>query len=314
MKINLIGHSFDKNSGQGICKYSEELYENLKKRGLNVVKNGKGDLIHLQQPELIFKVLLKKNVITTIHDVMPIFNNERHILVRICFYFSALLTCLKSKKIIAISECTKKDIEKYFPFSRKKVIVVLDGMDSHKFFPAKRKKNKRATIGYLGGLGKRKNIEFIINLARIIPETDFVIGGKGPQLERLKSIKERLNVNNVKFSGFIEDSKINKFYNSLDLFIFPSLYEGFGLPILEAMACGVPCLISDRGSLPETAGDAGVLLDIDNLEKSEKIIRDLIKDKKKIKKLSEKSLERAKKFTWKKCAKQTEEVYREVLK
>lgn len=313
MKINLIGQSFDKNSGQGIYRYSSELFERLQNKNLEVVKNIKGDIDHVQQPELIWKALFKKNVITTFHDIMPFFNNERKFLFRVFFYFSSLLASIKSKKIIAVSQCTKKDIIKYFPFTKNKIIVIYEGVDKNEFYRIKnKKKNKIFTIGYIGGLGKRKNIEFILKLAEKMKNERvlFKIAGKGSDKERLLKISQELELKNIVFVGFILDEKINEFYNSLDLFIFPSLYEGFGLPVVEAMACGIPCLISDRGSLPEIIGNAGKVIDIDNLLTTTVIIKSLIKNKRGLKR----SIKRANYFNWDKTIKDTIKVYEKILK
>ena len=142
-----------------------------------------------------------------------------------------------------------------------------------------------------------------------MPSLNFVIAGTGPQLESLKKLKDNLFLKNVDFKGFVPDSKMRQVYNSFDLFIFPSLYEGFGLPPLEAMACGVPCLISNLGSLPEIGGKSSVIIDINNLPQSAEIIKNLIKNKAKLATLSKKSIIRSKKFTWKFCAEKTLEVY-----
>jgi len=309
MKINLIGKSFDINSGQGIYRYSGEILKELKKTNNKVFINKKGNINHVQQPELIWNALFKKNVITTIHDIMPLFILERKKIFNIFFKISVLIAIWKSKKIIAVSENTKKDILKYFKVNPKNIIVINEGV-SENFYPIK--KIKKIKIGYVGGLGKRKNIEFIIKLAKIMPEINFKIGGKGPNKERLEKISKDMNLKNVEFLGFISNKELNNFYNSLDLFIFPSFYEGFGLPVVEAMACGIPCVVSDKGSLPEVAGEAGTITDINNLNKSKNIIKGLLKNKKRLLALSSMSIKRAKDFNWKDCSKKTLEIYRNI--
>jgi len=313
MKINLIGSSFDINSGQGIYRYSGELFKELKKTINKITINKKGDVSHIQQPELIWKGLLKKNLVTTIHDIMPLFISERKYIFNVFFKLSVRLSLLKSKKIIAVSENTKKDILKYFKIDSKKIEVIYEGV-SKEFFPIKKAKNKEFVIGYIGGLGKRKNVEFILKLAKQVPKIKFKIGGKGPDKERLESISKKLKLKNVNFVGFVPNEQMNNFYNSLDVFLFPSFYEGFGLPVVEAMACGIPCLISDRGSLPEIVKNAGIILDISDLEKSTEKMKKLIKNKKLRDKMGKEEIKRAKEFTWEKCAKKTMEVYKKVLK
>jgi len=316
MKINLIGTSFDINSGQGVYKYSGEILNELKKQGFDVTVNSNGDINHVQQPELIWRALFKKNVITTIHDIIPIVYGERKFLFRIFFYFSILVTCLKSKKIICDSHYTKRDLERFFPFVKNKLDVVYLGYDSKKFYPLKKKNNKEFIVGYIGGLGKRKNVKIILKVAKELEKENilFKIAGKGPELEKLLELTNKLNLKNVEFVGFIPENRINLFYNSLDLFLFPSFYEGFGLPVLEAMACGVPVMVSDRASLPEIVGDAGVIIDIENLRESVRKIKEIIKDKRLQKTLIKRGINRANNFNVDKMLEKTLKVYRMLCK
>lgn len=314
MKINLIGTNFNLDSGQGVYKYSGEILKRLTKTKNLIVINESGKINHVQQPELIWHALFKKNVVTTFHDVIPLLINERKKLFNLFFRISVFLAVIKSKKIITVSECTKNDLIKFYPRAEKKIEVIYEGV-SAEFFPITGKKSEFfPVIGYVGGLGKRKNIEFILKVAKIMPKIKFKIGGTGPHKEKLLELSKKLNLKNVEFVGFIPEKEINKFYNSLNLFIFPSLYEGFGLPVVEAMACGTPCVISNQGSLPEIIGNAGIILDLKNLEMSRERILNLIKNKNKLKELSKKSIKRAKYFDWDKCVKKTLGVYEKCLK
>jgi glycosyltransferase involved in cell wall biosynthesis len=317
MNINLIGKSFDKDSGQGIYRYSGEILNHLNRyKDITVKINDKGDINHVQQPELIWKALFKKNVITTIHDLIPLICKERKLSFRIFFYFSVLLSCIKSKKIITVSKCTKKDLEKYFPFCKKKVEIIYEGVNKKEFFPTnKKKKNPYFIIGYTGGLGKRKNVEFILKLAKLLEKNKkiiFKIGGKGPEKDKLEKIVKKEGIKNVKFVGFIPPNQLNNFYNSLDLFIFPSLYEGFGLPVLEAMACGTVVISSNISSLPEIIGKGGgsICLNLNLKDFKEKINKFIKMKKKDLKILKEKSYQKTKKFTWEKSTNKLIKVYK----
>ncbi len=317
MEINLIGKNFDINSGQGIYKYSGELLNLLKRKKYEVRINQNGVINHVQQPELIWGSLFKKNLVTTIHDIIPLVYGERKFLFRIFFYFSCLLSCIKSKRVIVVSESTKKDVIRWFPFVKHKIKVIYEGIDSHKFYSDKKSIHKKFIIGYIGGLGKRKNIEFILRLAKEFQNNKkvlFKIAGKGPELDRLLKLKEKMRLNNVNFVGFIPEEKLNKFYNSLDIFIFPSLYEGFGLPVLEAMACGIPTIVSNNSSLPEIVRDSGILINSKDTQRLSKIIINLIKNKKRLKEFSKKAIKISKEFNWNKTMDGTIKVYEEVLK
>ena len=102
-------------------------------------------------------------------------------------------------------------------------------------------------------------------------------------------------------------------YNGAEIFVYPSLYEGFGLPPLEAMACGCPVITSNTSSLPEVVGDAGIMIDPFDVDSLTESMHKILTDNDLKKELSKKSLERAKLFTWKKTADQTLEVYEDVL-
>lgn len=314
MKINLIGKNFDKNSGQGIYKYSGELLSELKKTRNIILTNLDGEINHVQQPELIWKVLFKKKIITTIHDIIPIVYGERKFLFRVFFYFSVFLALIKSKKVIVDSISTKKDLIKYFSFAKDKITPIYLGTDDKKFYPLKKRNNKKFTIGYIGGLGKRKNVEIILRIAKETEKENilFKIAGKGPELKKLLELKKKLNLKNIEFVGFVPENKINAFYNSLNLFIFPSFYEGFGLPVLEAMACGIPVITSNRSSLPEVVGNAGILINPNSIIQIKNAIEKVINNKKLQKEMARKSLIQTSKFSWEKTVSEYLKVIRDI--
>jgi glycosyltransferase involved in cell wall biosynthesis len=117
----------------------------------------------------------------------------------------------------------------------------------------------------------------------------------------------------VHFLGRVALGELVELYNTAKLFVYPSLYEGFGLPVLEAMACGCPVITSDRSSLPEIAGDAAVLIDPEDTTGLALAIKSLIEDRALAKDMQRRGLERAAEFSWERCAQQTLGVYREAL-
>jgi len=118
----------------------------------------------------------------------------------------------------------------------------------------------------------------------------------------------------VQFAGFIPENKLNEFYNSLDVFVFPSFYEGFGLPVLEAMACGVPIITSNVSSMPELVGASGRFINTKNSNEVVNEIIQIFKDESLKEDLHKKGLNRAKEFTWEKCAKEHLKIYAELIK
>lgn len=119
---------------------------------------------------------------------------------------------------------------------------------------------------------------------------------------------------NVNFLGYITEEEQIKWYNSADLFVFPSFYEGFGLPPLEAMACGCPVITSNAASLPEVVGDAGIMVDPQDNQALTEAMHKVLTDKNLALEMSKKSLERAKHFSWEKTAKGIFGVYQEIFR
>jgi len=336
MKITLIGQNFDENSGQGVYEFSNYLYTHLKRinKEIKMIQTGNSgnpfmalfnnifvsffktcakssEIYHFMMPEVSFPCLFKRPSIVTIHDIIPLITEERNKLFNIYFKFMMKIA-KKANHLIAISDSTKKDLIRILKVPESKISVIYEGVDPKKFYPIKREKGKQFVIGYLGGLGKRKNIDYILDVAKKLEENEkifFKIAGRGPELDRLVKLKEKKNLKNVEFFGFVPDKELNKFYNSLDLFIFPSYYEGFGLPVVEAMASGIPIMVSNRGSLIEISKDSGILINPDDPKNAVAEIEKIVRNPKLQKELKIKSIKKAKEFDWNKTAKETFKIY-----
>jgi glycosyltransferase involved in cell wall biosynthesis len=115
-------------------------------------------------------------------------------------------------------------------------------------------------------------------------------------------------------TGFVPPADLPRLYNMADLFVFPSLYEGFGVPPLEAMACGVPVMVSDRGALPEIAGKAAVTVNPTDVEGMAGAMRDVLRNAALRSRLKEAGVRHAARFSWQRTADQTESFYRDVLR
>ena len=278
MKVVLICRSFDKNSGQGIYKMAGYLYENLKKcNGVEIqkvegyknqyyfdlveslikVRKFSFDVYHFLMPEVCAPILfypkVREKSIAVIHDLIIYKFKERKWLSE--KYIKFMYRVAKKAKIIIVpSNQTKRDLVELFNISEDRILYLPWGVDLEHFKPkiGKRSKNKKLTIGYVGGLGKRKNVEWLLYLAKYFgDEVHLKIAGAGPMLIPLIELKKRLHLNNVEFVGFINEGQLPDFYNSIDVFIFPSLYEGFGIPLVEAMACEVPYIIGTNAGIGE---------------------------------------------------------------
>ena len=265
-----------------------------------------------------------KNVIT-IHDVFQLVNPEFHSwFYRIYVSFFLSRTLKKIDHVLTISEASKRDIVKLLHVPEEKITVTYLAADE-RFAPrvissADRYMGKYELppkfILYVGVLEKRKNIDGIIKIADDLQnKTDVPIilagrigyGGK----TYIPEIRRR---SNMRYLGFPDDADLPYLYNLAELFLFPSHYEGFGLPPLEAMQSGVPVLASNVSSLPEVIGDAGILLSSEDHEGFAKAILELLDNPKKRAGLVQKGLEQAKKFSFKKTARETIDVLQSLEK
>ena len=170
---------------------------------------------------------------------------------------------------------------------------------------------------YVGTLQPRKNLVRAIEAFGLLKRDStlkFVIAGKKGWLydEIFEKVKELNLENEVIFTGYVPDEDLPELYKNAKAFIFVSLYEGFGLPVLEAMSYGIPVLTSNTSSLPEVAGDAALLVDPENTEEIAKGMERLLTDEKLRQQLISKGKEQIKKFSWEKAAKETLQVLEEV--
>jgi len=229
--------------------------------------------------------------------------------------------------IITISQNSKKDIINYLDISPERIFVIPAGKDQ-KFKPQndpetiskirEKYRLKRAFILHVGTLEPRKNLVGLIQAyhrSKARKEYQLVIaGGKGWMYKEIFKTVEKLGLTKeVIFTGYVPEDDLPALYSASSLFVFPSLYEGFGLPPLEAMACGTPVVTSKVSSLPEVTGDAALLVDPFNIEEIKDSIDLVLSDQKLASSLKKKGLERAGLLTWEKTAEKTIEVYRKVL-
>jgi glycosyltransferase involved in cell wall biosynthesis len=279
----------------------------------------KSDLYHAILPDeaipLVF--LNKKPIVTHFHDIIPIvFPFERKLIPRLYFRYATFLA-KRSEAIIAVSQSTKNDIVKRLKIEPDKIHVVYNGVN-HDLFKPRKSEPEENLIGYVGGLGKRKNVfSLIIAFHKVIRKGvngKLLIGGVGSEEQNLRKLVEKLGIKRrVEFLGFIPEEKLPVFYSMLKVFVFPSLYEGFGIPVLEAMACGTPVITSNTSSLPEIVGKGGILVNPYNVNELAEAIYGILTNDELRKNLIKKGLRRAKQFSWEKTAKETLKVYYEVL-
>lgn len=233
----------------------------------------------------------------------------------------------RAARVVAVSRSTRNDVLHFYDVAPEKVVVVPNGVD-----PSLRPITDRSQLDafrrrhdlpgefilFLGTLQPRKNLITLLRAwATLKPETRLplvVVGAHGWMYEPIYEEARSLGVaGHVVFKGFVEPSELAFWYSAATMFVYPSLYEGFGMPVLEAMACGTPVITSNSSSLPEVAGDAGLIvepLDVDALARA---IDLLSNDGGYREKLARLGHAQAAQFSWARAARQTAEVYRQAV-
>lgn len=278
----------------------------------------------------VYKVIKSHPVklIATIHDLTPFNVRLEYFEVRkknITADYSRIIKF--ADKIIVVSENTKKDLISFFNISEDRVAVTHLGVSSifQKCADADRLEKVRKYyalpnrfILYVGNIGAHKNIKGLIEAFNILKSKGsdhrlVCVGSKGSVTKEIMQLIEKFGLKErVIFTGYVKDEDLPYIYNLASVFAFPSLYEGFGLPILEAMACGVPVVASNVASIPEVAGDAALLFDPRDPQDIAAKIDKIIRDAELRGSLIGKGLGRVKKFTWENTARKTLEVYNSV--
>lgn len=233
--------------------------------------------------------------------------------------------------IITDSEFSKSEIEKYFPQYSHKVQVVYCGVNSDKFYPVEDKsvveKVKKSLdiegeyFLYLGTIEPRKNLERLIEAYSLLLKKDenvprlVMAGGKGWLNSNIYQKVVELKLEKyVQFTKYIPDEDLCPLINGATAFVFPSIYEGFGMPPLEAMACGVPVVCSKEASLPEVVGDCAVMIDAYDPQSIADGMYRIYSDKALAEELRVRGLQRAKEFTWHRFSEKLHGIYEAVLK
>jgi len=228
----------------------------------------------------------------------------------------------QAKVIIAPSDSTKKDLQQYFKLGNKKIIVIPEAVTENFKVCKNKKLIKEKTNKYIpldtkfllsvGTLEPRKNLSLIIKAFALLPNNlkqEYKIvftGGEGWNNKILRETIKNYNLESkVIFTGFADEADLPYIYNRASIFIYPSLYEGFGLPPLEAMACGTPVIASNCSSLPEVVESAGILINPKNEEELARSIKKILLSPRLAKKLSLYGLKQAKKFSWERAARKT---------
>ena len=284
------------------------------------------DLAHAQY---IIPPIAPCPTVVTIHDVSFLthpewFPTKPRLLMKTLIPLSAR----RANKVICGSEHAAGEIAKHCRISRAKIAVIPYAADP-RFRPLDRAEAKaRVAERYglsqpfilaLGLLQPRKNLSRLIDaFAALAPQYDglelAMVGRSGWQAEKVRERVEAMGLaDRVKLPGAADDEDLPHLYSAAEMLVYPSLYEGFGLPPLEAMACGAAVIAGDTSSLPEVVGDGGMLVDPRSTEAIGAAIRELLDHPERAEALRRAGLLQAARFSWDQCARGHERVYREVL-
>lgn len=222
---------------------------------------------------------------------------------------------LNSKKVITISQSSKDDIIKFYKVPESKVQVVHLGLKEINMESSSKSLREfginQKFILFVGTLQPRKNIVSLIKAYAILPQALkdshqlVIVGKKGWLYDEILSAPAKFGVEErTLFLDYVTDQDLPNFYKSAEVFVLPSLYEGFGLPILEAMRYGCPVLTSNVSSLPEAGGEAALYFDPEDIEDISEKLAKVLQDSELRSKMKEKGLVHYKKFTWDKAAKE----------
>ncbi len=271
--------------------------------------------------------------VVTIHDLIPLILPAYEGSLSVRLYTGLVsLAAKRAQAIITDSHSSKRDILRLLEIPPERVYIIplaaderfKPGVGTAELDRVRRKYSlPREFILYLGGFDQRKNIGTLFNgfkgvKERLGEKCPLVIAGQLPDQDTAffphpRRLAEEAGVSEaVRFIGWVPEEEKPALYRLSALFVYPSLYEGFGLPPLEAMACGTPVIASNAASLPEVVGDGGVLVDPREPEAWAEAMVALLTNPQKREELSAKAVEQAQKFSWRKTARETLELYKQV--
>lgn len=286
------------------------------------------DLMHF--PHFNVPILYPGKFVITIHDLILLhFPTKRATTLQPCWYWIkfraykfAIFTAIhRACKVITVSQFTKNDILSQYDIDKKKIVVTYEACDQ---VPENQKESQGQVLEkygiikpyllYVGNAYPHKNLERLVvafdAVRKEIPDLNLVLVGKDDYFyARIKKFVLEKKIRQVNFPGFVDDLELDSIYRSSLAYIFPSLYEGFGLPPLEAMSRGIPVISSRSACLPEILGESAHFVDCENESAITSAIVKIFKDERLRTELVAKGYGRIKKYSWNSMAQETLAVY-----
>ena len=297
----------------------------------SVLKEAKPDIYHY--PNWDIPLFHNVNSIFTIHDLTYLLHDKLYVnlasLKKIYTRINIYLGLKKSRKVIVVSENTKRDLLHNYYVADDKIRVIYEACDEM-FIPAAKTDNTHLNLNklkdekkyflFVGEKRPHKNLIRLIKAFKLFNEnlTQYkllIVGKQYAQYDEPEKLVQKLKLSNdVVFLDYVDNDTLIVLYQNAQALVFVSLYEGFGIPVLEAMACGTPVITSNIAATNEIAFDAAIKIDPYHTEKITEAMIDIIKNKKLRNNKIKKGLARAKEFRWEKTAEQTLQLYNEVYK
>lgn len=268
------------------------------------------------------------NTVITIHDLIPLIFPHHYGWQHAVYYNQVVRRALqKAERILTVSHSSKRDLMRLFDLDQDRIVVTYNGVDD-RFRPDDTGLSKNKIKEVLGikdpyilsvvNNKPHKNTSTLIRafhkfLEKAAVPYRLVFAGIGQMAQLAENRSRGTSEKSIFVLPHVTDDVLIALYQNAVLFVLPTLYEGFCLPVLEAMACGTPVITSNVSSLPEVVGDAAILIDPNNVDELSQAIYNVLADSTLQKELREKGIHQAKKFSWSETGKQTLRVYEEVL-
>ncbi len=273
------------------------------------------DVIHASQ--LLQHPPRRTRITATIHDMtcwsMPAFHQSRNVLFTRQFGENVMP---RAAGLIAVSECTRQDAIRILHLDPERVVTIHSGVDE-RFFGAAPVRREKPYFLYVGTIEPRKNIGTLLDAWSVLPasirdEYDLIIAG--PEGWDVASLMARLHssIDAVKYIGYVGEKELPGLTAGATAFVYPSLYEGFGFPVAQALAAGVPVVTSNVSSLPEVAGDAALLIDPQSVADLRCAMERLARSPLLREDLAVRGRKRAELFRWDTCARRSLDFFRRV--
>ena len=284
---------------------------------------GNYDLLHFPYDSCIG--MKRGKFVVTLHDAKPILfpsKSNRRNWKQMLKDMIAPNPLEKIDHVITVSECSRRDLMEQMGIPEDRISVIHQGVDLEKFSPSTASSVKRFEftpyVLCVAGTDPTKNVKSLIEaFSKLPPEIRsqhylVLVGDVQKNKELQQCVQEHGITERTVFTGVVSDSQLTEFYQHASVFVFPSLYEGFGLPVLEAMACGCPVITSNTSSLPEVVGGAGLLVNPRDREELIEAITKVLTNTALAETLSKSGREQAENFSWELTARKTADLYERI--